>query len=434
VLQALVLVLCLCLVTPGWAATVTRRLSVVELFRVADQARTNGRRADAEAVYNALAHDPNPEVRAEARFRHGMMLASLKRYREAAVLFRAILDEKPAATRVRLELARMLASMGDELAARRQLRQARAQGLPAHVALAVDQFDNALRSAKPFGGSFELALAPDTNINRATADRTLDTVIAPLTLSSEARQRSGIGVEAGGQAYARVSLLPDLDLTPRVSGQGNLYGASEFNDLSASATLGLEWRHGADRISPSGGATWRWYGGPLYAQTAQVSLDWIHRLGGDAQIEGRASAAKATYETNTLQNGWLYAGAASYERALSAKSGASLTLDVLRRTADDPGYATWSGGLTVLYWRELGRTTLFASAGAQRLAGDQRLFLFPEPRREWLYKAEAGATFRRFAWKGFAPIVKFNFEQNRSTVGLYRYRRFVTMVGIVGVL
>jgi outer membrane protein len=82
-------------------------LSAIDVFGLADRARAAGRIDDATGFYDALAHDPNADVRAEARFRKGMMLADLRRYREAALAFRAVLDEQPKAARARLELARM---------------------------------------------------------------------------------------------------------------------------------------------------------------------------------------------------------------------------------------------------------------------------------------------------------------------------------------
>jgi hypothetical protein len=415
---------------PAQAEQIERNLSAVDLFRIAGQAQAAGRTADAEALYSALEHDPDAEIRAEARFRHGMMLAALKRNREAAVLFRALLDEEPAATRVRLELARVLAAMGDEGAARRELRQAEAAGLPPDVALVVDQFANALRSSRRVGGSVGLALAPDSNINRATSARTLDTVIAPLTLSEDARERSGLGLQGSAQAYLRLPLGSGLAVVPRLSGQGDLYRQSQFDDVSGSALLGLEWRLGKERIGPSVGQTWRWYGGALYARTQTVTLDWIHPAGERAQLEVRASAARARYVKNPLQDGQLYAWSASYERALTPSLGVGFTLDGGRQTARDPGYATWSGGASVLAWRDVGRTSLFGSAGLHRLEGDARLFLFPERRREWLYQASLGATFRTIQWHGFAPVLRLTWEQNRSTVGLYDYRRIATTFGI----
>jgi len=405
-------------------------LSAADLFRIADQARAKGRIADAQAIYVALARDPNPDIRAEARFRDGMMQAGLKHYREAAVLFRAILDEKPGATRVRLELARVLAAMGDEAAARRQIRLAEAAGLPPDVAIVVNQFANALHSSKLFGGSVGFAVAPNSNINRATQATTLDTVIAPLTLSQDARQRSGVGFEESGQAYLRLPLTDDLDLVPRVSSFGDVYGTSEFDDISGSALVGLEWRLGQDRLDPSVGYTWRLYGDSLYARTDTAALDWIHAAGPRAQFDVQGSVSDARYLTNALQDGGIYAGSASYERALTPRLGFSVTLDVTRETAEDPGYATWAGGGSVVAWRDLGRTTVFVTAGLHRLEGDAQLFIFPDRRREWLYQAGAGATFRQVQWHGFAPVVRFSLERNQSTVELYNYRRLGLTMGV----
>ena len=108
------------------------------------------------------------------------MLEAQNRFADAAVLYRAILDEQPGAQRVRLQLARALLFAGDEGGAARALRQAQAGGLPPDVQQVVAQFQGALRAVQPVGGLLEVALAPSTNINRATRSNTLDTVIAPL--------------------------------------------------------------------------------------------------------------------------------------------------------------------------------------------------------------------------------------------------------------
>ena len=194
----------------------------------------------------------------------------------------------------------MLAAMGNESAARREIRQAQAGGLPDDVAITVDQFARALRSTRQWGGSIEVALAPDTNVNRATQARTLDTVIAPLTLSEDARARSGVGLKLAGQALrARIELGDSWALLPRIASAGTLYRAKEFNDISGSALLGVEWRRGRDRLSPSVGRTWRWYGGMPYARTATISMDWLRSdwpartvAGTRRRVTGRLSAQR----------------------------------------------------------------------------------------------------------------------------------------------
>ncbi|HZF42525.1 MAG TPA: surface lipoprotein assembly modifier [Sphingomonadaceae bacterium] len=405
-------------------------LSAVEIFALAAAAERGGRYADAEALYRALARDPDLEIRSEARFRLGVMLSARTRHADAALVFRELLDEKPGAQRVRLELARVLALIGDEAAARRELRAAQAGGLPPNVAAVVDQFTDALRSRRPYGASISIALAPDSNINRATDAQTLDTIIAPLDLSEDARERSGVGLKVGAQAFARLRLAPRLSLLPRLSGQSELYREKRFNDVSGSVGLGLELVSGADRIRPSAGATWRYYGGDLYARTQNVSVGWSHPLGRVAQLDTDVSVSRARYLQNPLQNGWIYDLGASYQRAFDARSGGTLSLSATRQSAEDAGYSTTSGGATLLGYREFGRTTAFASAGVRRLVGDERLFLFPEKRREWLLSASLGATFRAATVAGFAPLVRLSFERNASSVGIYDYTRRSAEFGI----
>lgn len=407
------------------------QLSAVDLFELADKARASGQMDDAIALYDALARDPDPEVRAEARFRKGMMFADARRYADAAVAFRALLDEKPEAARARLELARMLAAMGEEASARRALRQAQATGLPPEVSASVNQFARALRSQKPFGGSVGLALAPDSNINRATQARTLDTVIAPLVLSEDARAKSGLGLKVSGEGFARLQVQDGIALLPRLSSTANLYRSRAFEDISGSALLGVEWQGVADRVSPSVGLTRRWYGGRPYARTLTAAMDWLHVLGPRSQLVVSGSASRANYIQNELQNGAIYDLNVSLERAFDARTGGNLTVSGTRQTALDPGYATAAGGASVLAWHEIAGATLFASAGLRRTEGDARLFLFPERRREWLVTARAGATLRQWSVAGFAPIVRLAFEQNKSTVGIYDYQRFASEIGIV---
>lgn len=408
----------------------SRKLSAIEVFFVAERAQSAGRNEEAISLYDALTQDRDADVRAEARFRKGMLLASLTHYREAATAFRALLDEKPDAARVRLELAHVLALMGNESGARRELRQVQASGLPEQVARAVGQFDTALRSHKRIGLRLEFALAPDTNINRATEVRTLDTVIAPLTLSRDARAQSGLGVHLSGDGYWKVPVGAGISVVPRVNSLATLYGKSEYNDVTVTILVGLEVQRQHDRFSPSIGHGWRWYGKRSYMHTDVATLDWIHVLSQTAQLNGSVSAATTDYQLNDLQDGALYSVSVGLERALSARSGVSVTLNAARQTARDPGYATASGSVRLHGWREAGHTTLFASAVFQRTEGDAALALFGKRRREWFASARAGATLRTLTVHGFAPYMRIGYERNASSVALYDYRRFTSEFGI----
>ena len=415
---------------PASAQDVFEGMTAAQLFDLADARRSVGADNDAATLYTALTEDDDPDIRAEARYRHGLMLADKGDYAGAAVLFRALLDEKPDAVVARLELARMLAAMGREGQARRELRQAEATGIPQDAAAMVDGFSRALRSRKKVGGMFEVAIAPDSNINRATEARTLDTIIAPLTLSDDARAKSGAGFRNTVQLYARHPIAEKWSVLARGGTYGNWYRDSEFNDASASALAGLERTGEKDRVSVSLGHTWRWFGNEPYATTSAVAIDWTRALSPQSQLVTNLSISEARYESNPYQNGQLYDLGLSYERALSARTGVSVGVSATRNDARDAGYATWSGGLNLGAWRETPMGTVFGSTAIRRTEGDERLFLFPERRKEWLTSARVGITMRRLTLYGFAPTARVTVERNSSTVGLYDYRRVAADFGI----
>ncbi len=405
-------------------------VSADQLLILADRARRAGDLATAETAYSALFADPSIEVRSEGRFRLAMMLIGLRRLAEAATLLRAILDEQPNAQRVRLELAQVLDLMGDEAGARRALREAQAGGLPPDVARFVDRYSTALRAQKPIGASIDIAVAPDSNINRATRSDTLGTVLGDFELDKDAKQRSGIGLALRGQGYARIPLGGNANMLGRVSGSADLYRDRQFSDLALAVGVGPELRSGADRLSLEVGSLWRWFGGVSYSRATTISANYFHPLGRKSQLRGTASVAFIDNQLNRLQDGQTYSASVSYERALSNRAGIGITLSGNRQALRDPGYTSWGSQATVFAYREAGPLTLVATASYERLKADERLLLFPKLRSDHLYRASLGSTFRNFRIGSFAPFVRATYERNHSTTEIYNFRRIRTEIGI----
>jgi len=420
------------LVVPAHAAATRQGLTPAVLFAKADELRAAGHLPEALAIYTALTHDPDLEIRTEARYRMAMLLAQQKRYRDAAKVFRALLDEKPDATGVRLDYAKVLAQMGHDDAARKELRQAQAAGLPADVALAVDQFRNGLRTVQHFGGSFQVSLASSNNINRATSAQSLVTVLSPdpLPLSADAQAKSGEGVALSGQSFARLPVTGSVNLLAQLSASANLYGASEFNDISGAIKLGPEWTSHGDRWRPALGYTQRWYGGATYSQGKSVSLDWLHPLDRRTQVTTDLGYSWLTYPAITLQSGTSIDVSVLVEHGFSASWGGSVTLAGGRQAAHDPGYSTASGAANALVWHDFKSLTLFGGAGVSLVEGDAALFPFPLRRQDHGTQFSAGAVIRKLSWRGFAPVLRLTTEQNRSTVGIYRFQQTTVNTGI----
>ena len=412
---------------PAQAVTMTP----ADLFRFADAARDQGDYTAAETAYRALARNIDVEIRSEARFRLAMMLADKQqKYREAAIEFRRILDDKPEAPRVRIELARMHAQLGNVRAAERELRAAEAAGLPSEVERVVRFYANVLNSRKRFGGSIELALAPDTNINRATRSDTLGTVIGEFTLDENAKAKSGIGLGLRGQTYFRQPVGTNTDLLLRASGNAEIYAASRFNDLSGSLRAGPEFRSGKDRLVLSAGPGWRWFGQKLYTVTLGANASWQHPLNPRSQIRVEGAVSRVDNRINDLQDAWNYTVSTTYDHAFSGKLGAGVQLYGFRESARDSGYSTATGGVGAYAFREVGRATLVATAGYARLEADRRLALYPRRRMEDRFSASLAATLRAVRVGAFSPMARVRWERNASSIEIYDYRRLSAEFGV----
>jgi hypothetical protein len=408
------------------------RLTPAQMFRLAEVATTKGDMVTVRAVYAALEQNPDPDIRSEARFLHAKLLIQEKRNRDAAVLLRRILDEKPDATRVRLELAHVLEVMGDASAALRELRAAQAAGLPATVARVVDRYSEAIRASRPLGASFEVAVAPDSNINHATRSDTLGTIFGDFDIDHASKARSGLGLSVRGQAFRRLPLgIGDSSFLVRASGFGDLYRKSDFNDVALDIAAGPELRIGRNQLNLEFGATQRWYGQEPFTRSGRAAVTWIRPLGSRTQLRVNSSASVIDNQLNDLQDGKGYSGQVSVERALSTTMGAAVSFGLDRQSLKDPGYSTTGWRANVLGWKDVGRATLTASAEIGRLNADARLTLFPDKRRDRYSRVTFGATFRQLTFRGFSPVTRFTIERNRSTIEFYDYKRTRTEFALV---
>ncbi|MFL6759264.1 surface lipoprotein assembly modifier [Sphingomonas sp.] len=412
------------------AATVVKA-NAAQMFALADEARLRGDNALAETIYRTMFADVSAEVGLEAHFRLAALETKRGNLAKAAILLRQVVDARPTAAPARLALAQLLDRMGDRESAWRQIRAMNASGLPPAVARLIDRYSQALRGQRPFGASLEVAVAPDSNINRATRSDTLGTVLGDFEIGPEGKAKSGTGLALNGQMYRRLPLGGDSDLLVRASGFANLYRHKAFDDVAADLAIGPELNLGRNRLQLELGATQRWYGLKPFMRSARVGATLSHPLGGRAFLRLSGTTALIDNQLNDLEDGRSFSGQASVERALGATTGVAATLGIDRRSLRNPGYSTtgWRGGLTA--WRDVGRMTLTVGAELGRLGADERLALFPHKRSDRYSRLSMGATFRQLEWRGFAPVLRFSIERNRSSVEFYDYRRTRTEMGVV---
>jgi hypothetical protein len=406
------------------------RVSAAQLFVIAESAATKGDAATAVRAYEALVQDPSQEVRLEARFRLALLEGKRGNLTRAALLLRQVVDSRPDAVRVRLELAGVLDRMGDKDGAWRQVRAIRAGALPPEVARLVDRYSEALRAQRPAGTSIELALAPDSNINRATRSDRLGTILGDFEIADEGKARSGTGLAINAQTYRRLPVSDDISLLIRATGIANLYKEARFNDIAADVAAGPEFNWKRDRLQMELGATQRWYGQKPFLRSARIGATLSQQAGSRTMLRLSGAASLIDNRQSHRQDGRGYSAQVGIEHALTPTMGFALSLGGDRQSLKEPAYSTTGWRAGVVGWRDLGRITLTLGAEVGRLKADERLALLPERREDRYSRFSLGATFRQLAFRGFAPLLRVSRERNRSTVAFYDYRRTRTEFGV----
>ena len=402
--------------------------SAADMLALAEQFASRGQTGKAERILQLLTRDPNRDVRNEARSRLAILYEKLDRDRDAAVLLRAILDEQPDAAAVRVRLAMLLQKMGDEEAAHRELRAVRVTDLPPNVARFVDRLAAAAQAHKPLSFQVELALAPDSNINRASRSDTVGTVIGDFQLDEG--EKSGVGAAARGYAQWRLKVGDHLSLVSRAIGDARLYRDSDFDDITAGLSTGPEWHSGTTTLSAEVGASQQWFGNEKYQRIWRVTGTVVQPVDRVSQVRMDVGRRWVNDEINDLRDGSGLSLLARYERALSPRLAVVANGALDRFTAEDSAYSTWSWSAGLAAYREVGRMTWNAGVDYGVLESDDRLLLFPHKRDDRLIRLQVGSVFRQFTFAGFAPVARLIYERNKSTVEFYDYRRVRTEFGI----
>lgn len=406
--------------------------SNAQVFALADAARDGGDYVRAEQLYRALIEHEKGELRHEALFRLALMFADRQlRHADAAVLLRMILDEQPDAARVRVELARIQGAMGNLREADRELRAAQAIGLPPAVEQLVRFYTQAFNAQRPVGGNLKVAIAPDSNINRATGDGSLETIIGDFDLDEDAQETSGIGLAMQAQAFVRRRLKTNSDLLLRLSASGDFYDKHQFDDYSLGLQVGPQFNlAGGRRLNLSAAVAQRWFGRQSYSFNTGVNADYSFPLSSKERLTVTGSFARYNDLRNDLQDGNQGAVSVAVDAAFSARSGGGFSLSGARLDAQDPGYALVNAGLQSYIYREVGASTFVLEAGYSHLEADSRLFLYPRRRVDDRASVALSGTFRSLRIGRFAPLVRVEYEKNASSVGVYEYDRIATQIGL----
>ena len=375
---------------------------------------------------------------------------------EAVAAFKRVVDSQPGLARPRLELARALFERGrcqrevervfehffgdDCDAAERQFRRAIAGDVPEAVVGNVNQFIGIIRARRRLTGHFEVALAPDSNVNSASS---VDCIFIPafpglcFRLSEESAATSGLGVTVSAAADydhpLTVGQRPGLRPSLRLGGglYRKEYAGSRFDDMIVSVRAGPRVRTGRAEAGVTARAERRWTGDDLAHDAVGVGLEAGRALGRRAWLSGglqwmdhrhpddRAQHDGPRLAVNVganvvltpavragLNAGWSEVRSQrATDRNATRTFGASLRFDL------PPVFGVRGFGV------DLSETLQLTGYEAANVS------VHPDPRKDRLLISRASLHNRKLDFGGFTPTLSFVNERRSSNIAHLEYRR-----------
>lgn len=408
---------------PG--STCLNGLKARDLIAVSEELISYKKYEEAKQVLAALENEPGLSI--ERSFLQGYIARQTGDWKTAIKKFRTVLSEKPDETRVRFELARALYETGSKQAADYHFKLAQRDlgDAPADVQRVIAGYRRAIRAQKGWSFSTTVGIAPDSNINSATNNTTVDIFGLPFALNDDARAKTGVGQTFGTQGQMRLNLVAAYDLD--VIGAANFtnYKGSDFDDLGATVSVGPSRQFGNNlRVGIGGSYSQRWYGGDVLNRGYGIRLSGEYRFTNASDLSAELSVRKTDNLLNNTYDGMQYGLSLSYQQAFKNQMTGSLGAIVQRSVLSDPGNSNLDAGLFAGLGAELpwGLNAGLSGQVSKTLYKAPNL-LFLTTRKDLRMNARAYLGLRSIRVLGFSPSIDYTYQYNKSNINLYEYNR-----------
>jgi hypothetical protein len=383
-----------------------------------------GNYAVATKILTTVLHEDPSST--DALFLMGEIASRQRKFADAITYYRRIVVDHPNLVRVRLDLARALYETEDDDAAEYNFHLALAQGdLPKTVIDNVERYLSIIRSRRHFVYSVNFGIAPDTNINRATASDHVTLFGLPFKLSQDARQQSGIGVTGTVAGEYRADLLPDVRLRTGALLYGLKYPSnSTVDDSQARGHIGPQWLFERGDVSVLGVAARRWYGEKAYSTGVGGRLEGQYWLTKQLLYSGYFEGLSSSYDTQLFLNGYYLDQGNYLDYYITPSSFVRGSLGVGYQSADSPVFSNWYYRVGLAYQQE------FAYGITANLAPEVQWTnyqatdpLFGVRRVDRQIFVKLSFYKRDFTILGFAPVVSYSYTTNQSNEFLSKFDR-----------
>lgn len=366
----------------------------------------------------------------EVLFLGGLIAIENQDYATAIRRFQKILIDHPTITRARLELARAYFLSGNDDGAQFQFERVLASDLPEGVAANVQIFLAQIRSRRSWTFGLGFSLLPDSNVNQATSSQTVMIAGLPFTLSSDARQTSGVGFL--WQLYGEKRW--DIADQWRIALNGNLlrkdYSQKQFNDTTAYSRIGPRYLFEGGDVGVGLSLSKRLLGDMPYNDAQGLFIDTNRQLGERWLTQASLESQQFKFDAGKGLPGTLTSSYFKLRYLLSPVSliegGVDLSYDntishfMLHQTTGISAGFRSEAPLGLGYGVNL-RTAQTHYPVFQSF--------FNQYRDDQLNSVSIDLTKRDWQLYGFSPVISVTKIKNNSTISLYNFERTMGQLG-----
>ena len=401
------------------------RLTSAQLLASAERLVALRRFDEARPLIEALKLAPGYTL--QTRFLTGLIAAESGDFHAAADQYKAILADDPSQTRVRLELGKAMMAMGKPQSADKQFRLAGQDNeLPPELAKAIRGVRAVIRQQRAWRLDVDFGIAPDSNINNATAVDQVTVNLGgyqlPLELDDAAKARSGTGQTATISAGVRLPIATNMSMLVDFDVNGSNYAGTDYDDYLVQFAAGPELRLSqATSVSVEALGAQRWYGGRLITRQGGVKAGAQTVLGGRDRIGVQLDARHTDALFDASYSGWRTGLYGTWEHALSRSLVGSIGVFGRRDWLNEAAWSNKEAGASLAVGGELPHGINFSLSGtASRAIYDAPMqFFSDDPRRDWRWSARATLGNRSIRVFGFSPELSLAYARTDSSITFY---------------
>ena len=421
------------LLVPGGPAAAQEppQLPAEQLIEAARAALAAGNPDDAALLLKGV--EPGAGDVDDLDFLHGSIALQRGEWPAAIARFRAMLARDPNLPRVRLDLALAYFQAGRDRRAAYHFRLALGdKDVPPVARANALVFLDRIRRRKAWSISGSLSLAPDTNINAATSAREVPLFGFPATLSDDARQTSGVGLNVGVRGGYEWRLSDALKFGTALSLDTRTYEADEYNQQFLSLQAGPRFLFRKFDLRPELAARARWIDSDTYSQAIglQLSGNWL--IAPTWRLSAAIGGERIAYET-FLGDGDIYFGQLGIAHALGRATVVRADTALRQETLERDAYSWREYVVGVSATRELpwGFVVSGGPIYRWRKYGAPLLVFGPDARQDRTLAGWIRLSNRHVEWFGFMPEITVRYENRDSNLPLYDYSRTAGEFGVV---